>query len=137
MGFPRSEAGFADTSYYLAFLNADDELHPRAATMTPTLGAGLVTTAWVLTELVDAFSRPALRPVVIGFVEDLVRDPEVTIVPASQELFDRGFELFKRRPDKEWSLTDCISFVVMEERGIAESLTADHHFEQAGFRVLL
>jgi predicted nucleic acid-binding protein len=52
-------------------------------------------------------------------------------------LFDAGLELYSRRPDKEWSLTDCISFVVMEEHGLTEALTTDHHFEQAGFTALL
>jgi len=67
----------------------------------------------------------------------LQKDPEVTIVPASADLWQRGVALFASRPDKDWSLTDCISFVVMQERGIADGLTADHHFEQAGFVALL
>jgi predicted nucleic acid-binding protein len=72
------------------------------------------------------------------FVERLLQsNPEVTIVTAIQEQFDRGFELFTRRPDKFWSLTDCISFVIMEELGLKDALTADKHFEQAGFNVLL
>jgi predicted nucleic acid-binding protein len=58
-------------------------------------------------------------------------------VPASPELFQRGVELFRARPDKEWSLTDCISFVVMTEKGLSEALTGDRHFEQAGFHALL
>jgi hypothetical protein len=58
-------------------------------------------------------------------------------VPASRELFDSGWALYQDRPDKDWSLTDCISFVAMRERGIIEALTGDHHFEQAGFRALL
>ena len=58
-------------------------------------------------------------------------------MPASSELMERGFDLFSRRPDKEWSLTDCISFIVMSEEGITEALTGDHHFEQAGFTILL
>ena len=59
------------------------------------------------------------------------------IVPASQDVFEQGVELFENRLDKDWSLTDCISFIVMRERGLTEALTGDHHFEQAGFRALL
>ena len=65
--------------------------------------------------------------------------PNVTLKlsPPSAELFDRGCELYTSRSDKEWSLTDCISFVVMKERGLTDALTPDRHFEQAGFKVLL
>jgi uncharacterized protein len=59
------------------------------------------------------------------------------IVPPNQELFDEGIHLFAERPDKEWSLTDCISFIIMREYDLTDALTADHHFEQAGFRILL
>ena len=59
------------------------------------------------------------------------------IVPASRELFQRGVELFTQRPDKDWSLTDCPSYVVMKEQDIEDALTTDPHFEQAGFTVLL
>lgn len=59
------------------------------------------------------------------------------IVPPTQELFVRGIDLYARRPDKERGLTDCISFLVMQEQGITHALTADHHFEQAGFTMLL
>jgi predicted nucleic acid-binding protein len=61
----------------------------------------------------------------------------LTLVASSAEVFERGCELHACRPDKGWSLTDCISFVVMEERGIHEALTGDHHYEQAGFTALL
>jgi len=64
-------------------------------------------------------------------------DGQTTILPLSDESFDRGASFFAARPDKDWSLTDCISFVVMQERGITDALTADHHFEQAGFVALL
>ncbi len=64
-------------------------------------------------------------------------DPEVTIAPPSEELFAAGVDLYSRRPDKEWSLTDCISFIVMQEEGISDALTGDRHFEQAGYRTLL
>ncbi len=128
---------FADTAFYLALLNADDELHPRVAAIVPGFNGRMVTTVWVLTEVADALSRSAFRETVVGFIDALRADPQITVVPASQQLFDRGFDLFRRRPDKEWSLTDCISFVVMEEHRIAEALTGDHHYEQAGFRILL
>jgi predicted nucleic acid-binding protein len=128
---------FADSAYYLALLNARDELHERAATVTPGFNDRLLTTTWVLTEVVDGLSRPAFRSTVVEFIDALRTDPQVTIVPASQDLFDRGFDLFARRPDKEWSLTDCISCVVMQEHGLTDALTPDHHFRQMGFRTLL
>ena len=67
----------------------------------------------------------------------LRENERVTIVPMGQELFDRGIELYGERLDKEWSITDCISFIVMREQGITDALTGDHHFEQAGFKALL
>jgi len=70
-------------------------------------------------------------------VRDLESDPSVQIVPASQVLFAAGFDLFARRPDKDWSLVDCISFMVMKKRRLNEALTTDQHFVQAGFRALL
>ena len=70
-------------------------------------------------------------------IENLRSAEEIEVVPATADLFDRGFQYFTGRPDKDWSLTDCISFVVMHESGITEALTADHHFEQAGFVALL
>ena len=73
----------------------------------------------------------------VPFVEHLLSDPDTVFVPASELLFRQGRQLFAARPDKAWSLTDCISFVVMTERGLTEALTGDHHFEQAGFRALL
>ena len=64
-------------------------------------------------------------------------DSSAVVVPAETDLFRRGLDLYHNRPDKEWSLTDSISFVVMKDRGLTEALTGDHHFEQAGFVALL
>jgi predicted nucleic acid-binding protein len=96
-----------------------------------------VTTTWVLTEVADAMAQPANRVVFLRFLATLERNPAVEIVPASEALYRRGLELYRDRPDKDWSLTDCVSFVVMPEQGLAEALTGDHHFKQAGFVALL
>jgi predicted nucleic acid-binding protein len=128
---------FADTFYYLALLNADDDQHERAAALTASLAGRIVTTDWVVTELADGLCRANTRGLLTRFVRDLFADPDVTIIPADRPLWEKRLDLYERRPDKEWSLTDCISFVVMEREGITEALTADHHFEQAGFIALL
>jgi predicted nucleic acid-binding protein len=70
-------------------------------------------------------------------LESLEQDPNIEIIPMTEGLYKRGFELYQSRPDKEWGITDCISFVVMQERSIMEALTTDKHFEQAGFQALL
>ncbi len=128
---------FADTAYFIALVSPADELHARAKEITPGVARPLVTTAWVMTELVDALSRPPNRAAGAGLVRDLYRDPRVTVVPPTQELFDAGLDFFEQRQDKDWSLTDCISFVVMEQHGLSDALTADRHFAQAGFNILL
>jgi predicted nucleic acid-binding protein len=87
--------------------------------------------------LLSRLARPDNRPVFLAFLAALEGNPAASIVPASEEVFERGLGLYRSRPDKEWSLTDCISFVVMQEQGIGEALTADRHFTQAGFVALL
>ena len=128
---------FADTFYYLALLSADDIAHSRAVRLSRGLPTRTITTAWVLTELADALSDPASREKAVGLIERLRNNPTVTIIPPTQELFDQGLALYAQRPDKGWSLTDCISFVVMRQQGLIEALTGDRHFEQAGFKALL
>jgi predicted nucleic acid-binding protein len=70
-------------------------------------------------------------------LDSLEQDPQVEIVLLTEELYQQALSLFRDRPDKEWGLIDCVSFVVMQERGITNALTTDEHFEQAGFRILL
>ena len=128
---------FADAFYYLAMVNPRDQAHQRVMDQAGQLLGPVVTTAWVLTEVGDALAAPPLRPIFHDLMDELWADEETEIVPSSDALFRRGVALFARRPDKGWSLTDCISFVVMSERGLTEALTGDHHLEQAGFRALL
>ena len=128
---------FADTFFYLAILNPEDAAHLQAAELLRTRTARTITTAWVLTEVGDAMAAPMNRPLFLALLERLRSDPKVTIVPPTQELFDRGIHFYSRRRDQDWSLTDCISFVVMHDHKLTDVLTGDRHFEQAGFRGLL
>jgi predicted nucleic acid-binding protein len=128
---------FADTSYFVALSGPNDSYHARAVELSATLIAGIVTTEYVLVETGGLLLRPEDRPAYVNLVRDLESDPSVQIVPASKQLFRAGFDLFARRPDKDWSLVDCISFVVMKQRRLKEALTTDHHFVQGGFRALL
>ena len=130
-------ATFADTFYYLALLNPKDQAHGEAMAIGAGLAGGLVTTRAVLTEVGDALARPADRPKFLALLAALEASPEVTIVPVDDDLFRRAVELYGARADKGWSLTDCLSFVVMRDLEVLDALTADRHFSQAGFRPLL
>lgn len=128
---------FADTYYFLALGNPADAAHLRAIELAGRNTRHIVTTAWVITELADAMSAPMNRQAFLRLWHRLRSNAAIEIIPPQADLFEQGLDLFERRPDKSWSLTDCISFTVMTGRGLTDALTGDHHFEQAGFRALL
>ena len=128
---------FADAFYFIALLNSDDAANARAGEFTQEYSGRYVTTSAVLMELADALSQPNSRLVAGKFIEDLSANKAIKIVFVDETLFQAGLGLYLARPDKDWSLTDCISFVVMQREGSSEALTGDKHFEQAGFVALL
>jgi predicted nucleic acid-binding protein len=131
---------FVDAAAWIALLNSRDDLHVRAVEQRKELyrnKSRLVTTEFVLLEVADALSSPLFRARVVAFLRGLQREQNVQTIPASPVLIEAGLALFGQRPDKEWSLTDCISFAVMTERALFDAFTSDHHFEQAGFHKLL
>ena len=130
-------AVFADSFYYIALLNPDDSAHEIAVRHTEALSTPVVTTAWVLAEVADALCLPTRRQAVVELIRVVRLGRGARLIPARQRQFERGFELFGRRGDKSWSLTDCISFVTMKELGLRSALTADRHFIQAGFKALM
>lgn len=128
---------FADTSYYIALVGRHDQHHAKAVALAQAFSGQVVTTDFVLLEVGNWLSRTGDRAVFLKLLDVVGADEQTTVLPATRRLFEAGCSLFARRQDKQWSLTDCISFVVMEQEGLTEALTADHHFEQAGFEVLL
>ncbi len=128
---------FADTSYSIALLSPSDEAYEKAHSVTVAMQAKLVTTEWVLAELGNALARSRTRAWFIQTLRALHSNPGVIVVKADSDSFNTGAELYASRLDKDWSLTDCISFIVMKERNISQALTGDRHFEQAGLQVLL
>lgn len=128
---------FVDSGFLLALAQPTDALHQRAAAWAGTIAESLLVTEYILVETVNNLSRQADRPRPHRIVALISGDPNYTVVPASPELFAAGLRLHRERPDKDWSLTDCISFHLMRERGVTRALAYDLHFEQAGFDALL
>lgn len=131
---------FLDTAFAIALSSPKDAHHEHAVQISEQLeadGTGLVTTRAVIIEIGNALAKQLFRATAIELIESLEQDPTTEIIPVSQELYERAFVLYRERMDKEWGMTDCISFVVMRERGLTASLTTDRHFQQAGFRALL
>ena len=130
-------AVFADTYYYLALMNPRDSANSRAVEFSARWKRRIVTTTWVLVEVADALAYPPQRPL-FGLLMDALRSDRQTLVrPATESIFQRGVEFYESRPDKAWSLTDCISFLTMTDHDLTDALTGDHHFEQAGYVALL
>lgn len=131
-----NEKIFVDTAAWIALINRDDILHEQAKAVMRQLRdekLRLVTTEFVLVEVANAFSKPPFRSSVVVYINGLRRLKALRIVPASMELYQAGWSLYSDRLDKEWGLTDCISFAVMKSENITKAFTSDHHFEQAGF----
>lgn len=128
---------FADSSYYLALLSAQDAHHNAAVDWSKSNSRRLVLTEFVLLEVANGLSPVGRRNAFGALLAGIRDDSSVVVVPATSALFQSGVELYLSRSDKSWSLTDCVSFAIMRARGLTDALTADHHFEQAGFRILL
>lgn len=128
---------FADTTFYFALLNPRDQYASAASQFADQYDGTILTTSAVLTEVANGLAGSRQRSQVLGLWKTLDADPNVVVVYADMALWLRSLELYSERNDKSWSLTDCMSFIVMEDAGLTEALTADHHFEQAGFTVLM
>jgi hypothetical protein len=131
---------FLDASFAIALSSPNDRYYGLAEELSEQIQktrAKMVTTRAVILEIGNALAKMRYRKAAIELLEAIEEDPNVEIVPVSEELYKLVFDLYKKRTDKEWGLTDCISFVVMQEYELNDALTADEHFRQAGFRVLL
>lgn len=133
---------FADTSGWGNLIDPAENFHLRAAQLYEarrTQGFVALTTNYVIAELVALLTSPLRIPrqTIIPFVESLQTSPYVEIVHIDETLDAAAWQLLKARADKNWSLADCASFVLMQQRGMTDAFTTDHHFEQAGFRCLL
>jgi predicted nucleic acid-binding protein len=134
LAFPKT---FIDTLFVIALINRRDQYHTQARIVADEyVGRPLVTTEAVLFEIANALAR-GYKAEAVEIVEQFLSSEEVEVIRMTPELFSQAFVLYKSRPDKEWGLTDCLSFVVMQEKGIHRALTFDKHFVQAGFQAVL
>ena len=131
---------FLDTAYAIALSAPSDLRHAQAVTLAAWIESSsirLVTTRAVMLEIGNALAKARYRKAAVDLLEAIENDNAVEIVGLSEALWDRAYRLFRDRTDKEWGMIDCVSFIVMEDRHIADALTTDEHFQQAGFRALL
>ncbi len=131
---------YADTVYWIALANPLDQWHPLAVQASRKLrGATIITSEEILTEFLAHFSGQGrtIREGGVRYAERVLTSPSIVILPQTHQSFLDGFALYKARPDKGYSLTDCISMEAMRQEGITEILTHDGHFTQEGFTILL
>ena len=131
---------FADTGYWTAIIRRNDALHEVVISLNQRLeSCRIVTTEMVLTEFLAYFSKQGYywRALASDLVIDLIDNPDTEVVEQTSNQFREALNRYTTRLDQRWSLTDCASFLLMEERGITEALAYDRDFEQAGFTALL
>ena len=140
IALPDGDAIFADSGYWIALISPDDELHEKATALQTSLAnRRIVTTQMVLNEVLNPRSGTTRqrRQAAVDLVERINRDTRIFIEPQTPEQFEAAFNRFRQRLDKQWSITDCASFLAMERLRIRQALTGDRHFAQAGFFVML
>jgi predicted nucleic acid-binding protein len=115
---------FADTSLFVAFLNARDEFHDAAVTYLSLPSNQMVTTDWVVVELGNFVSKWPARRRFVPFVRDLRDDSSSEIIPSARDVLDAALDLYRRRPDKHWSMTDCTSFVCLPLHNLANTIAS-------------
>lgn len=139
----KENAVFIDTAGWLALGNKTDHWHTQAVNLYQEFARNKIrriTTDAVLVEICNALCKPPFRILAVSLIDKICFTASlgiIEIILTTKQLFEQNFELYKNRLDKEWSLTDCIGFVVMDEHKVKEAFTTDRHFEQAGFITLL
>ena len=131
---------FLDTGFAIALASRRDQHHERAVELAADVRANnihLVTTQAIVLEIGNSLSKKNYRSAAVRLIASLRSDSTVELLTIDDELFDKSFALYSNRDDKEWGLTDCMSFVVMDTREITDALTPDEHFNQAGFNALM
>jgi predicted nucleic acid-binding protein len=131
---------FLDASYAIALSAAADQHHAHALRLAERIEAEdlkLLTTRAVVLEIGNALSKSRYRQAAVHLLHAIEADPRIEIIPISEPLYHTAFQLYSQRHDKEWGITDCLSFVVMQQHNLTDALTTDLHFQQAGFRALL
>ncbi|MBA2495453.1 MAG: type II toxin-antitoxin system VapC family toxin [Acidobacteria bacterium] len=131
---------FVDTSGWIALVNISDSFHQKATKVYQARyaeGSRFVTHQGIMLEVGNGLSSIRLRPMAIGLKNKLEKSTRYEQISIDEKLYEAGWSLYTERLDKDWGIVDCISFVLMKEFDISEALTADKHFEQAGFIKLL
>lgn len=126
---------FIDTSFYIAFASPRDRWHQEATAIGSKCRGTMITTEFILVELGNYLCAVSKRRSASQIISMLRSDKRTVIIPASSQMVEAGTSLFNKRGDKSWSLTDCISFALMEKEEIRQAYSFDHHFSQAGFEV--
>jgi predicted nucleic acid-binding protein len=131
---------FLDTNGWIALLNSSDALHAAASSVWSDLlrrGSTILLTDWIIAETGNGLARTNARTRFPRAVTLIRESPRARLIPVSESLFQAALDLYGSRPDKTWGLVDCASFLAMQEHRIAEVVTNDRHFKQAGFECLL
>ena len=131
---------FLDTSYTIALSSSKDLYHQRAIQLANIIqeeSLRILTTRAVVLEIGNALAKEKYRKAGIELLSAIEEDSSIEIIPISEELYHQALQLFQQRMDKEWGITDCISFIVMKAHALTDALTTDDHFRQAGFKPLL
>lgn len=124
---------FLDTVAFVGVVDRRDQYHGAVTSYLGTFKGKMLTTEWIIVESLDSLAGPAYRSSALGMIDRFRRNPSVEIIGFDLHIYCEAYDLFRNRPDKGWSFTDCTSFVVMKQRKLARALTADHHYRQAGF----
>lgn len=131
---------FLDTSGLVALTDRDDYWHSKAMQAWQVLveqKRTMVTTSLVLIELADGLGKVRFRHIALQLVDALQNSSVVEVVHVTSELESLGWQLYRERADKNWGMTDCVSISLMNSHGMADVFGLDHHFEQAGFKLLI
>ncbi len=131
---------FVDSFAWIAAINKSDNYHEISLRILEELlnkHAKLITTNYVIVEIINALSKAELRKTAIEFIDKLGKSPSVQIVKITDEIYNNAWTLYQQRMDKDWGITDCTSFEVMQMFNIRKAFTGDKHFEQAGYSLIV